>query len=107
MSPVRPPLLRRHTVLIRAWLAPTAHGDQLADPVETVGRVHRKHRVVTTSTGDEVVSDTTVYLAPGTLCPAESLVRLAGEDTWRRAVTVTDNDGAWTPQTRNLEIALT
>lgn len=103
----RPLMLVRDEVTVRPYRGESSHGPVYADPVPLRCQVVPGERLVVTSTGDEVTAQATVLLDAAADCPAESLVQLAADGPWRRAVTVQPRPGAWTPQTRHLEIALT
>ncbi|WP_424183850.1 hypothetical protein ACOBQX_17985 [Actinokineospora sp. G85] len=104
-----PAVLLPHTITLRRYLGTGPYGDVHADPV-LVRRVfvEDRRRLVRSSTGEEVISETTVRTRPGVYVPVGSLVTVwAGtphERTARVIITnLFDHPSSWS----HVEIALT
>ena len=88
-----PAVLLPHAVIIRHYLGTGPYGDQHADPI-TVRRVfvEDRRRLVRSSTGEEVISETTVRARPGERIPVGSLVTVwAGTPNERAGRVITSN----------------
>ncbi|NJP27104.1 hypothetical protein FLW53_23465 [Microbispora sp. SCL1-1] len=96
----------RHQVEVEPYEGPGPAGPLYGDAVTYRGYVEDNRRLVRSATGDEVVSETTVYLDPGAVIPAESRVTLP---SGRRAfvITVATREGPPDPGMDHLEVTLT
>jgi hypothetical protein len=105
-----PDYLLRHRVTIAAYLGEGAYGPEYDTPVTGVlAFVADKRRLVRDRNGDEVVSETTVILKPGTVCPPESTVTVwpgTSRERTSRVITASDHDGGGLPTPDHVELAL-
>lgn len=104
-----PTVLLPHTVTVRPYLGIGPYGEVFGDPV-VVRRtfVEDRRRLVRSSTGEEVVSETTVRARPQVHIPVGSLVTVwAGTSAERTARALTsaryDHPSSWS----HVEVALT
>ncbi|MCK9928801.1 hypothetical protein MXD62_16725 [Frankia sp. Mgl5] len=100
-----PGWLLPHTVLIEPLAGSTGTGAAFGPGFTAPAMVQDKRRTVTSATGEEVVSDTAVFLPAGTDCPSGSRVTAGGRVAI--AVVVTTADGGGLPTPDHIEIALT
>ncbi|MEU8196341.1 hypothetical protein AB0C10_21395 [Microbispora amethystogenes] len=96
----------RHQVQVEPYLGPGPAGPLYGDQVTYPGYVEDKRQLVRSATGDEVVSETTVYLDPGAVIPPESRVTLP---SGRRSAVITaaTREGPPDPAMDHLEVTLT
>lgn len=100
-----PGWLLPHTVLIEPLIGATGTGAAYGPGFTAAAMVQDKRRTVTSAAGEELVSDTAVFLPAGTDCPSGSRVTAAGRTAI--AVVVTSADGGGLPTPDHVEIALT
>ncbi|MDF5756657.1 hypothetical protein [Spongiactinospora sp. TRM90649] len=94
---VLPAWLLRHRVIIEPYLGDGAYG-----PVFGPAAVHPcladdERKMVRDAEGSEVVSELTLYLMPGVVCPAGSRVTVNGRSTTVIGSYVRDGGGLPTP----------
>lgn len=94
---------RTHTISVEPYLGSGAYGSAYGPPVSVICRVEDVIRMVRTSSGDEVVSSSTVYCDAGVIIPPESRVTVNARVT--SVLSVSDFS---TPRSRlnHLEVAL-
>jgi hypothetical protein len=103
-----PTALLPHTITVRAYQGTGPYGDVFGDPATYRAFVEDRRRLVIAATGDEVVSETTVFTGPDVPVPVGSRVTVwAGTAHERSARVITtarhDHPASWS----HLEIALT
>lgn len=92
-----PRRLTPHRVTVEPYLGSGAEGD-IYGPAHIVrGRVSLKRQLVVGKNAEEMLSEATVCLPLGTLCPPGSLVTLPGETVGREVLTATLRHGARQP----------
>lgn len=96
----------RHQIIVEPHLGAGPAGPVYGEPVTYQSYVEDERQLVRSATGDEVVSETTVYLNPGADIPAESRVTLP---SGRRAtvISVAVMEGPPGSAMDHLEVALT
>lgn len=57
-------LVSGDTVTVTAYLGETAYGPKYASPVQVDGRVEADRKLVRNANGDEVLSETTIFVLP-------------------------------------------
>lgn len=99
-----PGWLLPHSVQIEPYLGTTGNGPAFGPAVTAPAMVQDKRRTVLSPAGEEVSSDTAVFLLPGTVCPSGSWVTAGG----RRAiaVVVATADGGGLPTPDHVDLAL-
>lgn len=103
-----PAALLPHTVTVHPYAGTGPYGDVFGDPVVVRGFVEDGRRLVVSASGEEVVSETTVYTGPDLVVPVGSTVtvwRGTPQERTARVITATrhDHPSAWS----HLEIVLT
>lgn len=103
-----PDVMLQHQVTIEAWTGTNGYGvDIYAAPVNEECFVEDKRRLVrSATTGDEVVSESTVYLQLDASAPPESRVTLPSGRV-ATVITALRRDGGDLPVPSHLELALT
>lgn len=103
-----PAVLLPHTITVRPYLGTGPYGDVHGDPV-VIRRtfVEDRRRLVRSSTGDEVVSETTVRTRPRERIPVGSLVTVWASTPHERTARVItanlfDHPSSWS----HIEVAL-
>ncbi|GAB3467110.1 hypothetical protein [Actinophytocola sediminis] len=103
-----PPTLLPHTIIVRQHHGTGPYGDVFDDPVTHRAFVEDRHRLVIAATGEEIVSETTIYTGPDVPVPAGSRVTLwAGTSHERTARVITTSRHSHPASWSHLEIALT
>lgn len=100
-----PAVLLRHQVTIEPLTGEGPFGPVHGAATTVRAFVDQRRRLVRAATGSEVVSETTVYLPPGTTCPAGSRVTLPSGHT-STVITASVRDGGGLPTPDHLEVAL-
>lgn len=100
-----PRWLLQHSATIEPYAGAGANG-----PVYGAGVVVRcfrddKRRLVRSGTGEQVVSETTLYCPPGTVAPPQSRVDLGHRKA--TVITLSDRDGGQLPVPSHVEVNLT
>lgn len=101
---VIPAFLMRHTVLIEPFEGTGPFGPSYGAQVPVTCFVEEKRRLVRSADAAEVISETTIYAPPGTVCPPESRVTVNGRITYAIGTPLHDGGGLPTPD--HLEVAL-
>jgi len=101
-----PAFLLRHQVTIEVLEGEGPFGPLYGPPVEARAFVDQRRRLVRSASGSEVVSETTVYLPPGTVCPPGSRVTLPSGAV-STVITTSVRDGGGLPTPDHVEAALT
>lgn len=92
-------------VTVKAYLGTSGSGVVLYDqPVTVRALVDDTRRYVRGANGEQVISETTVYLPLGTDCPPKSQVALPTRTS--TVITVATIDGGTLPVPSHLEVAL-
>jgi hypothetical protein len=96
-----------HNVSVRRYDGTGPYGDVFGDPVPHRAFVEDRRRLVVSASGEEVISETTVYTGPDAVVPVGSQVTVwAGAPHERTARVITtsryEHPGSWS----HLEIAL-
>ncbi|MEV4837786.1 hypothetical protein AB0K05_24910 [Nonomuraea sp. NPDC049486] len=100
-----PAFLLRHTVQIEPHTGDGPFGPQYGEQASVLCFVDDKRRLVVGPTGDQVVSESTVYMPLDTVCPVHSRVTLpSGRTTVVLAASRRDGGGLPTPD--HLEVSL-
>ncbi|WP_433426346.1 hypothetical protein ACQP1V_42710 (plasmid) [Microtetraspora malaysiensis] len=97
-----PAWLMRHTAVIEPFEGDGAYGAVYGDPVTARCLVDDERRMVRDAQGTEVVSDTTVFFPPGTVCPEGSRVTVNGRTT--TVITSFSRDGGGLPTPDHVEV---
>ncbi|MFI6485157.1 hypothetical protein ACIBH1_45115 [Nonomuraea sp. NPDC050663] len=92
-----PDWLLRHTAVIRPHLGAGAYGPVFGDASTEPCLADDERRMVRDEKGAEVVSEITLYMRPGVVCPAGSEVTVNGRTTTVIASYVRDGGGLPTP----------
>lgn len=102
-----PAWLLRHEVTIEAYAGTSGAGVELYDTAVTV-RCFKddKRRLVRAATGQEVVSESTLYAPLSTSCPVQSRVTLP-DGRQATVIQSLSRDGGGLPTPDHLEIVLT
>ncbi|GAB3459225.1 hypothetical protein [Actinophytocola sediminis] len=103
-----PTALLPHTVTMRRYEGSGPYGDVFGEPTIHRAFVEDRRRLVVSASGEEVVSETTVYTGPDAAVPVGSQVTVwQGTSHERIARVITaghyEHPGSWS----HLEIALT
>ncbi|MCC5580587.1 hypothetical protein IMZ11_33715 [Microtetraspora sp. AC03309] len=95
-----------HQVQVEPYQGAGPAGPLYGGTVTYPGYVEDKRQLVRSATGDEVISETTVYLNPGAVIPTESRVTLP---SGRQAtvITVATREGPTDSGMDHLEVTLT
>lgn len=102
-----PALLLRHQVTIEAYAGADSFGNRLFSAAVTVTCfVDDKRQLVRASTGEEVISESTVIAPLATVCPVNSQVTLP-DGRKARVLQALRRDGGGLPVPDHLEILLT
>jgi len=102
-----PAFLLQHKVSIEAYLGSTGNGVETYAAATTVACfADDKRRLVRATTGEEVVSETTLYAALDTVAPPQSRVTLA-DGRVATVIQALRRDGGSLPVPSHLEIVLT
>lgn len=96
-----PAKFRTHTISVEPYIGSGAYGSAYGPAVDVVCRVEDVSRLVRASSGDEVVSSSTVYCDSDVVIPVESRVTVNGRVTTVLSV----SDLSW-PRLGHLEVAL-
>lgn len=94
----------RHTAVVEPLIGEGAYGPVYGPAVTVPCLADDKRQLVRDATGLEVVSDTTLYLKPGVVCPPGSRVTVNGRAT--TAITSLIRDGGGLPTPDHVEVAL-
>ncbi|MFI6909656.1 hypothetical protein ACIBKY_50935 [Nonomuraea sp. NPDC050394] len=94
---VLPAWLLRHQAVIEPYLGDSAYGPIYGPAVTVVCLADDERRMVRDAEGSEVVSELTLYLLPGTVCPAGSRVSVNGRTTTVIGSYIRDGGGLPTP----------
>ncbi|MFG3438330.1 hypothetical protein ACGF0J_13895 [Nonomuraea sp. NPDC047897] len=97
-----PEWLLRHTATIEPFQGDGAYGPVFGPAFESRCLVDDERRLVRDAQGAEVVSDTTVFLPPGTTCPEGSRVTVNGRVT--TVITSFARDGGGLPTPDHVEV---
>lgn len=99
-----PAVFQQHEVTIEPYLGRGAYGDTWGPGVAVRGFTDHARRVVRSAEGSEVVSESTFYAPPGTVCPTRSRVTFPDG---RRSLVIAarDRDGGALPVPSHVEIA--
>ncbi|MEU5847440.1 hypothetical protein [Saccharopolyspora shandongensis] len=103
-----PAVLLPHTITVQPYLGTGAYGEQLGDPDTVRAQVEDSRRLVRSTTGEELVSSTTVRTRLDVHVPPGSLVTVwpgAPHARTARVITVDRFEHPGTPG--HLELALT
>lgn len=103
-----PAALMPHTVTVRPYQGAGPYSEAFGDPITHRAFVEDRRRMVVAASGEEVISETTVYTGPDATVPVGSQVTVwPGTPPQRTARVITtsryDHLVAWS----HLEIALT
>jgi len=77
-----PGYLLRHTAVIEPYLGAGAHGDLFGPPVTVKCFADDKRRRVRATSGEEVISSTTLYCRLAAVAPTGSRVQVNGRTTF-------------------------
>jgi hypothetical protein len=99
-----PGALLRHTAEVTPYLGEGAYGPIYGEARTVPCFVDDRRRLVRSGSGDEAVSETTVYCRLDEDIPAESRVTVNGRDT--TVISVSRMDGGGLPTPDHLELAL-
>ncbi|WP_336214386.1 hypothetical protein [Nonomuraea sp. LPB2021202275-12-8] len=97
-----PEWLLQHEATIEPYLGDGAYGPVWGPPVTVRCLVDDERRLVRDEQGLEVVSDTTLYLPPGTVCPAGSKVTTGGRTI--TVITAFNRDAGLLPTPNHVEV---
>ncbi|MEU1883428.1 hypothetical protein ABZ470_39495 [Streptosporangium sp. NPDC020072] len=97
-----PDWLLRHTAVIEPFVGEGAYGRVYGPAVTVRCLVDDERRMVRDEKGVEVVSDTTIFFPPGTVCPAGSKVMVTGRTTY--VITSFGRDGGGLPTPDHVEV---
>lgn len=103
-----PAVLLPHTITVHLFLGTGPYGDVFGDPVTLRAFVEDGRRLVVSASGEEVISETTIYTGVDLSVPVGSTVTVwlgTPQERTARAITATryDHPLAWSHQ----EIAVT
>ena len=99
-----PAVLLRHTVLIEPYEGEGPFGPEYGEQELVRCFIDDRRRLVIGPTGDEAVSETTVYMPLDTVCPVHSRVTVNGRSTI--VLAASRRDGGGLPVPDHLEVAL-
>lgn len=95
MSATIPTRLLPQTVTIQPYLGTGAYGDTFGPAVTVPARVDRTRKLIESAAGQQVVSEATVIVQPGTVeYPIKSKITLPGESAARSVVSSPPKIGA-------------
>lgn len=102
-----PATLLPHSVTVRPYQGSGPYGDVFGDPVGHRAFVEDRRRLVVSASGEEVISETTVYTGPDVAVPPGSRVTVWASTPYERTARVItasryEHPGSWS----HLEIAL-
>ncbi|GAA3144941.1 hypothetical protein Ppa06_58230 [Planomonospora parontospora subsp. parontospora] len=100
-----PQWLMRHTATIRPFLGDGAYGPVFGEEVTERCLADDERRLVRDADGTEVVSDLTLYMRPGVVCPPGSEVTVNGRTT--TVIVSHARDGGGLPTPDHVEVACT
>lgn len=99
-----PAFLLRHSVTIEPYEGDGPFGPEYGEQTSVLCFVDDRRKLVVGPTGDQVISETTVYMPLDTVCPVHSRVVLpSGRETTVLAASRRDGGGLPTPD--HLEVA--
>ncbi|MCG5220267.1 hypothetical protein [Streptosporangium sp. KLBMP 9127] len=98
--------LLRHTITVQPYLGTGPSGATYGAAVTYRGYVQDKRQLVRNTAGEEVTSETTVYLNPGATIPPRSKVTVPSGRT-TTVITANRREGATGPVRDHLEVTLT
>lgn len=103
-----PAELLPHTVTVRSFQGSGPYGEVFGGPTIHQAFIEDRRRLVVSASGEEVISETTVYTGPDVAVPVGSRVTVwtgTPYDRTARVITASryDHPGSWS----HLEIALT
>lgn len=100
-----PKWLLQHSATVEPYAGAGANGPVYADAVTVRCFREDKRRLVRSATGEQVISETTLYCLPGTVAPPQSRVDLGTRVA--TVITVADRDGGQLPVPSHVEVNLT
>jgi hypothetical protein len=69
-----PSVLLPHSITVRHYQGTGPYGEVFGDPIVHQAFVEGRRRLVVSASGEEVISETTVYTGPDTIVPVGSQV---------------------------------